>query len=147
MTVMLNTECNLKCQHCFARSFDRHAQNRKKLNPEEMKVALSEMVANGVFHFALQGGEPFLYRHLDEAIRACKPWMSYITLVTNGTCVGEDQLQHVYSLGVDKMAVSIDSYISEEHDTFRGAKGSHKKAMNTLEAAKSIGLDIGINVL
>jgi MoaA/NifB/PqqE/SkfB family radical SAM enzyme len=35
--------------------------------------------------------------------------MSYITLVSNGAMVTEEMLRRVYALGVDKIAISIDS--------------------------------------
>ena len=146
MVVMINTECNCRCEHCFATSFENDFQQRSKLSLEEMKTALHEMVQNGVFHFALQGGEPFLYPHLDELIQACSPRSSYITLVTNGSIVTEEQLRHVRAQGVDKIAISIDSFFPEEHDKFRGVQGCQVNALKTLDTAKSLGLDVAIAV-
>ncbi len=146
MVVMINTECNCNCRHCFAKSFENDPFHRKKLTTGEMKAALREMVQNGVFHFALQGGEPFLHPDLDELIRACSPSMSYITLVSNGARVTEEMLRRVHALGVDKIAISIDSYFDAEHDAFRGLEGCRERAIRTLQAARSIGLDIAIAV-
>ncbi|MBN1818516.1 MAG: radical SAM protein [Sedimentisphaerales bacterium] len=146
MVVMINTECNCNCRHCFAKSFGNDPFHRNKLTTGEMKAALREMVQNGVFHFALQGGEPFLHPDLDELIQACNPPLSYITLVSNGAMVTEEMLRRVHALGVDKIAVSIDSYFDAEHDAFRGLKGCRERAIKTLQAARSIGLDIAIAV-
>jgi MoaA/NifB/PqqE/SkfB family radical SAM enzyme len=104
------------------------------------------MVQNGVFHFALQGGEPFLHPDLDGLIGACSPSMSYITLVSNGAMVTETMLRRVHALGVDKIAVSIDSFFNAEHDKFRGLEGCRERAIETLKAARGIGLDTAIAV-
>lgn len=146
MVVMINTECNCDCRHCFAKSFEKDPFHREKLTTAEMKGALREMVENGVFHFALQGGEPFLHPDLDGLIAACSPRKSYITLVSNGAMVTEEMLRRVYALGVDKIAVSIDSHFDAEHDAFRGVVGCRERAIQTLHAARKIGLDISIAV-
>lgn len=146
MVVMINTECNCHCRHCFAKSFENDPFHREKLTTGEMKAALREMIQNGVFHFALQGGEPFLHPDLEELIKACSPSMSYITLVSNGAMVTEEMLRRVHALGVDKIAISIDSYFDAEHDAFRGLEGCREKALRTLQAARGIGLDIAIAV-
>lgn len=144
MIVMLNTECNLRCEHCFAQSFAQDKKHRSVLTLGEMKAAFNEMINNGVYHFALQGGEVFLHPNLDELIKACQPNSSYITLVTNGTRVDEARLREIYKLGVNKIAVSIDSFFPEEHDKFRGRKGAHESAMRTLRLARKIGLNTSI---
>jgi len=145
MVVMINTECNMRCEHCFAESFS-NIKNREKLNLEELKAALKEMADEGVFHFALQGGEPFLYPHLDELIKAANPSGSYITLVSNGSVADKKRLQEVYELGVDKIALSIDSFVPEEHDSFRKFPGAHEKALHTLDVAGEIGLDTAVAI-
>lgn len=146
MTVMINSECNCRCEHCFAESFSRVAHRHDKLTLSEMKAALKEMVNNGVYHFCLQGGEPFLHPHLNELIKACSPNKSFINITTNGTIADRKRLREVYQLGVDKIAVSIDSFFSDEHDRFRNNPGCHEKAINTLMAAKEVGLEAGIAV-
>lgn len=146
MTVMINAECNCKCEHCFAESFNQSKQRFSKLTKREMIAALKEMVDNGVYHFCLQGGETFLHPDLDDLIRACEPRKSYINLVTNGTIADERRLKEVYDLGVDKIAVSIDSYYPGEHDKFRNLSGCHDRAMRTVDMALKVGLDVGLAV-
>lgn len=146
MTVMINSECNCLCEHCFAESFSEVSQKDKKMTLSEMKAALREMVNNGVYHFCLQGGEPFLHPDLNELIKACLPHKSFINITTNGTVADKERLREVYRLGVDKIAVSIDSFFSDEHDRFRNNLGCHRKAMDTLVTAKEVGLEVGIAV-
>jgi MoaA/NifB/PqqE/SkfB family radical SAM enzyme len=147
MDVMINTECPCHCKHCFATSFaPSKNSSKKKLSTEELTSALREAVSNGVFHFSLQGGEPFLHPHLKQIIKACEPDKSYITIVSNGTVADKKMLKKVYDLGVDKIAVSIDSYYPEEHDKFRGLKFAHKRAMETIRMAREVGLDVSIAI-
>ncbi len=144
MDVMINSECNCNCEHCLAKSFTSSKKVRNKLSIKELKSALHEAVSNGVFHFTLQGGEPFLHPNLEEIIKACEPSKTYITLVSNGTVADKKLLKKVYGLGVDKIAVSIDSYYPEEHDRFRGLSSTHDKAMKTIKLAQETGLDVSI---
>lgn len=147
MDIMLNSECNANCKHCFATSFTGNKSTPKtKLTLKEQQSALHEAVKNGVFHFSLQGGEPFLHPNLDDIIKACRPERSYITIVSNGTVPTEQRLREVYNLGVDKIAISIDSWFAEEHNAFRGLPGAHEKAFQTLAAARKVGLGVSIAV-
>ena len=145
MVVMINTECNMRCEHCFAESFS-NIKNREKLSLNEIKTAIKEMKKEGVFHFALQGGEPFLHQNLNEIIKATNLSSSYITLVSNGGIVNKQKLKEVYELGVDKLALSIDSFIPEEHDSFRNSQGAYQKAMQALDEAREVGLDTGVAI-
>lgn len=146
MNVMINAECNLTCDHCFAESYRKPQEQKPKLSHAEFVAALKEIAHSGVFHFSLQGGEPFLHPHLEELIKACQPHMSYISMTTNGTVCTEKKLRQVNSWGVDKITVSIDSFKAEEHDHFRGRKGSYDKAMQTIATVRQIGMDVAIAV-
>src|SRR5271157_5231575 len=118
--IMTTKACNCRCEHCFAESFTWKGRQATPLSTDEMVAAIGEFRGCGAFHFTLQGGEPFLHPDLDALVAARKPAESYITIVTNGAAVSREKLAHVYRLGVDKIAVSIDSTFSAEHDDFRG---------------------------
>ena len=143
--IMINEACNCQCEHCCAHAFT-EKRDVPPLSLTEMVAAIEEFRKCGAFIFSLLGGEPFLCPDLEILIKACKPTDSYVTIVTNGAAVTTEQLKQAYRLGVDKIAVSIDSSISQEHDRFRGLPGCHERAMKTLRVAREIGLTVGINV-
>ena len=67
---------------------------------------------------------------------------SLIIIDTNGWSFDEEKAKWFASVGGYKAQISLDSMIEEEHDEFRGKKGSFKRVMKSLQAAKSANLEL-----
>ena len=59
-----------------------------------------------------------------------------IILDTNGWSFDDDKAKWFADIGGYKAQISLDSMIEEEHDSFRGKKGSFKRVIRSLAAAK-----------
>jgi MoaA/NifB/PqqE/SkfB family radical SAM enzyme len=68
-----------------------------------------------------------------------------IILDTNGWTFDEEKAKWFAGLGGYKAQISLDSMIEEEHDAFRGMKGSYKRVIRSLDAAKKAGLELLIS--
>jgi MoaA/NifB/PqqE/SkfB family radical SAM enzyme/2-polyprenyl-3-methyl-5-hydroxy-6-metoxy-1,4-benzoquinol methylase len=143
----INTNCNLSCEHCFARAFRASAEqksNRKELSTEEIIAAIEEYIEHGIFSFTFQGGEVLLRPDLERIIKACKPYRSYITVITNGVLFSDEWAKKFKAWGVDMIAVSIDSMEPGLHDQFRKKEGVFDKAVNATQIAKRNGLSVNV---
>lgn len=130
-------ECNLNCKHCFAKAFVGRSEN-KRMTIDEVKSVADQADDLGVFMINLIGGEPLIWSDLDEIIKVLDPQRFRISITTNGWKLTKSVASHLKEMGVDRFCISVDSAFSDEHDTFRGVKNSHARAIaavrNSLEA-------------
>lgn len=132
-------ECNLKCKHCFAKAFVGRMDN-VRMSIEEIKHIANQADELGVFMINLIGGEPLIWPDLDEIIEILDPQRFRMSITTNGWSLTKKMAKHLVEIGVDRVCISLDSDIEEEHDSFRGIKGSHARAMAAVKNAKSAGM-------
>lgn len=137
--------CNLHCEHCFAESLKQPGARRMTLD-DYARVA-KECMQLGTLNFSFQGGEPLLFKDLGAIISACRPERNVISVTTNGTLLNKDRIVALKRQGVDILTVSLDSAIAEEHDRFRGARGTFKKTMAGIELARRQGLQVTLGTV
>jgi len=143
--------CNFQCTHCSAEYYmDRHldkvlhvTDDRKKIDLEKIKDISREADELGLARFVITGGEPLVMRDLDEVVAAIDPEKHYVIVDTNGWFLDLEKAKHLKSIGVEKIQLSLDSLVEEEHDNFRNKPGSYKKVMRAIDAT----IDAGLNLL
>jgi MoaA/NifB/PqqE/SkfB family radical SAM enzyme len=97
----------------------------------------------GLAHIVITGGEPLVFPEFDDIVKAIDPQKFYITSDTNGWFLDEKRAQHLKSIGVDKIQLSLDSLSAIDHDEFRRKANSHERAIRAIDAA----LDAGLNTI
>ena len=137
MDIAVDYACNLSCVHCSALPL--HRSDEPPLSVEEYGRIAGELRAAGVVLFHFTGGEPLLRKDLEDIIQAFGPESACISIQTNGFPATQKRLASLRSAGVDILCVSLDSGIEEEHDSFRGRRGSYAKALEVLELARGMG--------
>ncbi len=136
--------CNLKCAHCFKTTLETNDKH-PRLQVSQYKRIAQECVDLGAIHLSLQGGEVTLLKNLEDLIRSMSPQRVLVSLTTNGTMITPSLAQRLYAWGVDQLNISIDSFIPEEHDQFRGVKGAWEKTFAGLKTARQAGLNVQVN--
>jgi len=138
--------CNFRCIHCSVKRFQGKKEGRFfTINDvRELSRQADEM---GLAHIVITGGEPLIFPDFDDIVKAIDPRKFYITSDTNGWLLDEEKAKHLKSIGVDKIQLSLDSLSATEHDEFRRAKGSHKRALRAIDAALNAGLNIIIQTV
>jgi len=141
-----NYTCNLKCEHCSIKKFQGRTDKRSFTIADVRNLArqADEM---GLARFVITGGEPLVFKDFDALVAAIDPQRFFINCDTNGWLLDEKRARHLKSIGIDRIQLSIDSLDSLEHDVFRGAKGSHKRAMRAVDIALDAGLAIFIQTV
>jgi len=140
--------CNFQCDHCCADLFmnktakAEKADTRRKLNPNDVKLLADHAHSLGIGNFTISGGEPLAYKAFDDVIKAIGPDRFYIATDTNAWFLNAEKAKHLKKIGLDKVQISLDSFIEEEHDTFRKKKGSYKRIMSGVDFAKEAGLKV-----
>jgi MoaA/NifB/PqqE/SkfB family radical SAM enzyme len=143
--------CNFQCTHCSAEYYmDRHLKNvlkvvdeRRKMDIDDVRRISREADELGLARFVITGGEPLVMKDFDAVVAAIDPDKHYVITDTNGWFLDDKKAQHLKAIGVEKVQLSLDSYVSEEHDTFRNKPGSYKRVMRAVDAC----LDAGLNLI
>ena len=142
--------CNFHCDHCCEEPYmDRDLKKktgsrdpRKHMTIEDYAELSRQADEYGIFRFVLTGGEALLDKNLEDLIVALDPMKHLIILDTNGWTFDEEKARWFASLGGYKVQISLDSYVEEEHDSFRKKPGSYKRVMRAIKASKEEGLEL-----
>jgi len=145
--------CNFHCAHCceepyMSRDLKKRTGGldpRPQMGLNEYRELSRQADEAGIFRFVLTGGEALLDKNLDKLIEALDPLKHLIILDTNGWTFDEEKAKWFAGLGGYKAQISLDSMIEEEHDSFRGKKGSYKRVLKALDAAKKADLELLIS--
>lgn len=147
-----NMLCNFQCNHCCAEHYmDRHLlkltgrkEERHQLDLNDIRELSRQADEFGLARFVLTGGEPLLMRNpsFDEIVEAIDPEKHYIITDTNGWFMDLEKAKHIKSIGVEKVQLSLDSSVENEHDAFRNKKGSFKRVMRAVDACLEAGLNL-----
>lgn len=135
LVLFINSICNMKCEHCF---YWRSLNGKDDLTKAEI-VELSESLGR-IENLNLSGGEPFLREEFAEICRQFvrRNGVRQIYVPTNGYFT-DRTVKHVTGTLAERrlqllvIELSLDG-MPAFHDTFRVAKGSFQKAMETYDA-------------
>ena len=141
-----NYKCNLSCKHCSIKRFQGKNDARQFTIPD-VKDLFHQADEMGLARVTITGGEPLIFKDFDELVAAIDPQKFFINCDTNGWFFDEKKAGHLKSIGVDRIQPSIDSLNAEEHDSFRGAEGSHERAMKAVDIALDAGLGIFVQTV
>ena len=140
-----NYACNMKCEHCSIKPYQQNP-GKRKLTPVDVAMLAKQADEMGLARFVLSGGEPTVFKDLDDIVAAIDPEKFFINSDTNGWLLAE-KAEHMKKIGIDRIQLSIDSLNAEEHDEFRRMPGAHARAMAGMEECLKIGLPIYIQTV
>lgn len=133
--LFINSICNMKCEHCF---YWQQLNSPDDLTFDEIAALSREL--GPIQNLNLSGGEPFLRKDFGAVCRQFiqQNGVKEIYVPSNGYYADKTVKQiretlQEKSLHMFVIELSLDG-MPEFHDTFRVAKGSFKKAMETYDA-------------
>lgn len=142
--------CNFECTHCSAEYYmDRHLKKtfkivdtRSKMSLDDIRELSRQADELGLARFVITGGEPLVMKDFDAVVEAIDPDKHYIITDTNGWFLDLTRAQHLKAIGVEKVQLSLDSFIEKDHDEFRNKPGSYKRVMRAIDASLGAGLNL-----
>lgn len=132
-------DCNFRCEHCSIKRLQKRTDGRK-IGIEDVRSLFQQADEMGLARMVITGGEPLLFRDLDELVAAIDPTKFWINLESNGWLFDEKKADHLVEIGVDRVMFSVDNLNTEEHDSFRRTKGSFARVMKAIDIAQAKGL-------
>jgi radical SAM protein with 4Fe4S-binding SPASM domain len=134
------SRCNLSCSHCFY-----HDSLNKRFN----ELSLAEIdsftkTMDPLLNLVLTGGEPYLKHDIAQIVRIFyeNTKVPILTIPSNGWYLEkmDRQIRNMMNWCPElilNQLISIDG-LQEDHDKIRGANGSFKKALNSIELIRGL---------
>jgi len=134
--------CPLKCPHCY-----RDASRRL---PDELSTAegfklIDEVAKLGAKILVFSGGEPLTRDDIVDLVAHAQNVGLRPALATSGICTTYTLVKRLVDAGLEYVSISLDSHITEKHDTFRGVSGLWKRAVDTIKMFKEYNIKVQVN--
>jgi len=131
VVLAITDRCMYRCQHCYARDAIR---SRDTLTVDQWKQIVDRFQGIGTGVFGFEGGEPLV--RFDDLVALCEHARdrSELWIATTGWGLTPGKARRLADAGLAGAAVSLDHYLPDKHNAFRG----NPKAFD--EAAKAVAL-------
>jgi heme d1 biosynthesis radical SAM protein NirJ len=133
--------CNLACKHCYSISADHDFAG--ELTTGEVFTVMDDLKAFRVPVLILSGGEPLLRPDIFEISARAKAMGFYVGLSTNGTLIGDANIERIAAIGYDYVGISLDG-VGATHDRFRRHQGAFDASLNAMRLCKRHGIKVGM---
>jgi MoaA/NifB/PqqE/SkfB family radical SAM enzyme len=139
----ITRKCPMRCEHCF--EWDNLNQKESFAKVELFKV-IDIYQKQGVLQFHFSGGEPLVrIKDLLDLIKYSSK-KSECWVLTSGFNLTRENAQGLQQAGCKGIVVSIDHYIPELHNMFRGNMKAFDTAVSAVKEAKLAGMVVSISV-
>ena len=136
-TLLVTNRCNLKCNYCYARVFERKIED---MPLQEIFKIIDGLKALGTVLVVLSGGEPLLRDDLPDIISHVKKNGLLCEVLTNGAQVSERRKE---LKNIDYLCISLDGN-ETDNDRARG-RGSYGAAILAIKTALDMGIQTRIH--
>ena len=130
--IAITKKCPLKCEHCY----EWNSLNGKEVLTEtDLNVIVAKIQKQGVAQIYLTGGEPMnrlrvLLKVLHQAEKTTDFWIN-----TSGYNLTDINARLLKEAGLTGAVISLDHYIPEEHNQFRGNSNAFNWAKEAVKNA------------
>ncbi|MEM2129684.1 MAG: radical SAM protein [Candidatus Bathyarchaeia archaeon] len=136
-------KCNLRCSHCYLNAQEK--ASRKELTTKEGKDLIDQIAQIAKPILVLSGGEPLLRKDIFELSRHATDKGFRVALGSNGTLIDDGTAKELLTVGVRKVAISIDSSYPAIHNELRGVQNAWARAIEGVKACIRSGIDVQVN--
>ncbi len=139
----ITKKCVLRCEHCF--EWD-GLNGEEKLSLPELKTIVSKIQKLGTSQIHFSGGEPLqrlndLLEVLKTIDRKTESWV-----LTSGYNLTPENAQMLKSAGLNGIVISLDHFVPELHNQFRGSPRSFGWAIEGIKNSISAKLVTAISI-
>ena len=139
----ITRKCPMRCEHCF--EWD-NLNQKESFTKEDLFQVLDLYQEQGVQQFHFSGGEPMTrFNDLLDLFKYSKG-KSECWVVTSGFNCTTENARLLKEAGCKGVVISIDHYIPELHNIFRGHTNAFNHAVNAVRAVKQAGLVTAVSV-
>lgn len=133
--------CDQPCAHCGSRA---GAARTNELDTAEVLAVARSLIDLGCREVALIGGEAYLRPDIHDIVRTLADGGLRVAMQTGGRQMTFERARDLRAAGLTGLGVSVDGP-EEIHDMLRANRGSHRAALDALEAGQRAGLELSAN--
>ena len=139
----ITKKCVLRCEHCF--EWD-GLNGEEKLSLPELKSIVAKIQKLGTAQIHFSGGEPL--QRLDDLLEVLKSIdrKTESWVLTSGYNLTPENAQRLKSAGLTGIVISLDHFVPELHNQFRGSPRSFGWAAAGVKNSISVGLVTAISI-
>lgn len=138
----ITNKCPLKCDHCYHWDY---LNKSGEISTQEWVQIIKKIQEQGVSHIQLSGGEPLLRMDTVEAILTQCSGDSEFWLATSGFGLTQEKANHLKSLGLTGVIISLDHYEESKHNLFRHHPRAFEWVKKAVGHADRAGLTIALS--
>ena len=136
--------CDLACVHCRAAAQSK--RSHFELTSAEGFRLLDQIAELGPKVFVITGGDPLKRDDVYDMIAYAKKIGLEPSVTPSATpLLTPEAIAKMKDHGVARLAISLDHYKREDHDSFRRVDGSFDLTIRAIEAARDNGIPVQIN--
>ncbi|WP_293894174.1 radical SAM protein [Flavobacterium sp.] len=117
--VAITKKCSLQCEHCYEWE---NLNKKDVLSAEQLNKIIATLQEQGVSIIHLTGGEPLLKMELITSILEHADKSTDFWVLTSGLKLTDENARKLKSSGLNGVMISLDHYIPEKHNEFRGLR-------------------------
>lgn len=139
----ITRKCPMRCEHCF--EWD-NLNQKETFTKEDLFKMIDIYQQQGVLQFHFSGGEPMVrIKDLLELMKYASQKSDCWVLTSGFNCTVENA-RLLKEAGCKGIVVSIDHYIPEVHNLFRGNNSAYESAIAAVRAALQAGMTVAVSV-
>ena len=130
--VAITKKCSLQCEHCYEWE---NLNKKEVLSAEQLNKIIATLQEQGVSIIHLTGGEPLLKMELITMILNNADKSTDFWVLTSGLKLTDENAKKLKASGLNGIMISLDHYIPEKHNEFRGFKDAYYWVENGVQNA------------
>lgn len=139
----ITRKCPMRCEHCF--EWD-NLNQKESFTKDDLFKVIDLYQKEGVLQFYFSGGEPMVRFKDLLALVKYTGVKSECWVLTSGFNFTPQNAALLKEGGCKGIVVSIDHYVPELHNMFRGSTAAFHLATSAIEAAREVGMVTAISV-
>src|SRR6516164_9548217 len=144
----LGQTCNIRCHFCY---FLDRIENKEHPEHQFMDIEKAKQICHtlrykyGNTSIDIQGGEPTIWRHIEELITYCREIGLYPTLITNAiTLARRERCEQLQQAGLHDFLISVQG-LGAVYDEIVGLPGGSVKQAKGLDNCIEVGIPFRFN--
>lgn len=141
MWINVDSNCNLRCKHCFIGETLCESENKLSLiDIQKLAKELKEL-STGNLRVVIAGGEPLLRKDIIDIVKAIDDVDGlYPNIITNGLLLTDEIIKFLAERQIET-TISLDGTTKEMHEFLRG-KNTYEKTMEKIWECKNAGVPL-----
>ena len=145
-TFELTARCNLRCRMCYIHREENDGEIKTdEFSAEEWLNIAKEAQQCGMLFLLLTGGEPFIRPDFEEIYRRCRELGIIVSINTNGTMLGEKQVELLRKLPPQRVNITLYGASEATYEKLCRSGSAFERAYRAVAMLTEAGVPVKIN--